>query len=46
MFRELLNKFINSKKTRTVFQEINEDESNIILTKKDDILKMSIIGRP
>ena len=46
MFRELLNKFINSKKTRTVFQEINEDDSNIILTKKDDILKMSIIGRP
>ena len=46
MFRELLNKFINSKKTRTVFQEINEDESNIILTKNDDILKMSIIGRP
>ena len=47
MFKELLDRIRNSKQTKTVTQDIKkEDDSKIILTKNDDILKMSIIGRP
>ena len=47
MFKELINRIRNGKVEKIVPQEVKkEDDSKIILTKNDDVLKMTIIGTP
>ena len=51
MFEKLINRIRNGKVEKVVPQELQqetkkEDDSKVILTKNDDVLKMTIIGTP
>lgn len=46
MLKELLNRIKYGKAPKTMPQEINKEESKVLLEKNGDVLKMSILGRP